>query len=503
MIDDNQKRILFKCNLHLPVLSHSSSSFTYETFPSEFENNKRQAKSKCCLAAVGYLHKAGQLDDHLRLNRPEREVRVVRKAAPIDQKRVEKTLIKSVPDCLTVSNIGALTGSSVQLFMYKIEVQIDWEALSFLPVVTQEAVKAFLQLGIALLTPLPDEVTGYQNFILPHSNLAISYCYVPYCDHLPRLLDKNQLYEMMRFHRAVCNLQADSSAGLDAYIATEDLTLSSIDFEKLLKQWSVSSNGSFYIFFPVLSDRHMSIAEEVEYWNECSTKAHGLVHNLNVIAHSTYSELMTRDFVPMITLAQYLEENNAIEEGGLLVTSTGRNLFLYSPNEVVEQPRTLSDISHKDLSYAKYYARKSPYFEAVINSLMQNSNGTHCLCNVKELSGKMTLIDLFELSNTNKIEQADLEEGEEIVEPASSAKNNDAKYIVPELCQVVGQSDWYFMSLVLPCLAHRVHTLLLATEARNYLNSLLPEGGLEEMALRDVLESLTPRRAKESYSNER
>jgi hypothetical protein len=78
-------------------------------------------------------------------------------------------------------------------------------------------------------------------------------------------------------------------------------------------------------------------------------------------------------------------------------------------------------------------------------------------------------------------------------------------HVVPELCRPMGDCRWYYLSLVLPSVTHRVQSLLLGCEARQFLNteSLTANCSTGQPSLSSVLRAITPKMCLEDFDSER
>lgn len=499
--EDGTKSTLFQCDLHLPIFSNDfSSAIDAVEFKSEYRNSKSKARSQSCLKAVEYLHTvAGVLDDHLRLIRPVEEIlhqRTVPFSVPNsneDDTDATDVFIKQVPDCMRNRvGRGYSSWAGTKMYLYKLEVQTVGNALEGLSFQTRQCINAMQQVGIALLEPLCDDVLEYNNIIFPHSNTNMSYRYVPYKSHAFELT-REEVHAMMQFHRAVMCLQTDHThaedfEGFAALQASTERDPSMYD--NLLGSWNSGTNTAFYIVFPVKPDDLDSTSINVDYVHTCAQQAHVLVHNLFVLTHNNAGQASAKDFQPAHRLSDCAESD-------MLVTSEGKNLFTTSSmlNSTAAKVKLLTR-GPFGTSYANYFSQRNSHFEEVIRNRLGDPN--HFLTPVLALSGKLTLIDIFELHNTATEQDSEVQVG-------LVSNCEQVQYVIPELSQVLGPSLFYFMSLVLPSVMHRLCTLLVAKDCRDTIGKR-HDGDrtvIESMPLALVLQAITPKRALEMMSYER
>jgi hypothetical protein len=172
------------------------------------------------------------------------------------------------------------------------------------------------------------------------------------------------------------------------------------------------------------------------------------------------------------------------------LTPDGKSVVRVIPEPSLEDVKCLSSAlnsnscSDVEKTFADHFKSKHcREFHDVIDRLSENSN--HKLIYVNTLVKKYRKVrDL--LSNKKvKIKKS-------------------VQYYIGEFCYPIGVSFWYYFSIYLPAVVHRIQSLFLADEARSFFNrknSLSSK--FQHPSISNILSAITPNLALEKINSER
>eukprot|EP00981_Chlorochromonas_danica_P004706 scaffold946_cov171-Ochromonas_danica.AAC.6 len=480
--DDSQ----FRCTITLPKKANIPA------IVSDPRPKKIAAKGHAAVLAVGELHRMGKLDDHLRIPisiKPYSAYPVSsikkedKRAATYGVPDMMNVQIKSVPDNLISS--PAFDGNLYVVFMYYFRVEISKER-EILHWKTRKQIQAIESVGFAFAQPLSSRMMDQASQIFFRNMDSDLQALLRICEYRScrQLLSREELAVMQHFHRCVFSLQIKEMMEPDG---TKDFLKCvgdvKVDFSVCdSEEWTKSGGGAWYTVFPVQTNT--SSLSFVDHLTAAATEAHFLVHNLCVVGNNNARQLKSVDFFP----ATHQSVQDISEKDDLLFTSSGCNLLLWSKehNQNTSELLKLTDqLPNLDFTYLEHFSKRSDLFKELIDRLAADES--YRLTRVFQVSGKLTFNDLLKADRLKE---------------KSSPFN-----VVLEGCQILGSANLYYMSLVLPSMAHRIKSLLLAEETAGWVESVISARSetliprfMNDMTL--MLKAITPKLAFEHQHSE-
>eukprot|EP00981_Chlorochromonas_danica_P014153 scaffold7439_cov168-Ochromonas_danica.AAC.5 len=446
----------FTDTLTLPAEKAHLSAFT-----SDHRGSKISAKGHATVLAERELHSLGRLDEGC--SSPSSGVP--------DMINVQ---IKSVPDIL--SGRASITNEQIILYLYVFRVDIKIDAKDSLSWKTRKQIEAVESVGFAFVQPLSAEIMEQAPRIF-FQNLdkdIIACLTITEYESCKHALTRIEFKAMVLFHQSIFCLQINEMNDPDSL---DGFMSNSMDCAIKHLKCSKCSVGAFLFAFPLPNNSSKSFGKHLI---SAAKEARLLVYNLCVLARNKEKAIRTRKFFP-VTPCSMREVHN---KGDLLISSTGCNLLYCGKehNQNLSQQRRLSDeMPNSHITYREHFAKRNMQFSSLINHLSKDPN--YRLANSLPVSGKLSLNDLLK--------------------PSPAKEKADVNHVVVlEGCQLLGNAKWYFVSLVLPGLAHRVKSLLLAEEAIQWVRGKVEnnQSAINDIAL--MLEAITPKMAFEHQNNE-
>lgn len=467
---------LFKCTLMWPQKAR------LPPITSEYRSQKMAAKGHAAILAVRELHRLGKLDDHLRIPMPirlpnnannmvDRESRL---SSPSGVPDVINVQIKCVPDCLLAS--PSRDGKHFTLYLYSFHVNaaenLSWKI--------RKQIEAVESVGFAFCRPLSSKMMKQApRMFFQNLNDDIKACLtIREYGSYKRELTKRELTAMMHFHQCLFCLQIDemkSPDSLDSFMSYS--TVNSIDYSALdMTKWAESSGGAWFVAFPLPDDSSKSFEKHLI---SAAQEAHFLIYNLCVLARNNEQQMKTRNFFPVTPCSV----RDLDKRDDLLVSSTGRNLLFCGKehNQNYSELSRLNDrIPNSNVTYREHFAKRNTEFLSLIDRMGEDPN--YRLAKSFPVTSILTLHDLLKASHAKE-----------------KSEIND---VVLEGCQLLGNAKWYYVSLILPGLAHRIKSLQLAEEALDWATAKVSNKfDFEDIAL--MLEAITPKLALEHLNSEK
>jgi hypothetical protein len=523
----------FSCNFALPLFIPQSSRF----FCSPQVKSKKLAKGLVCVAAVAQLHRLGKVSDHLTVvesitsdestysmedhlastdyllevtDRGE-EAEGASDQAMDSERHIS---VKTVPDCLlSINNKYSQytpNDSSKLLYLYCLA-PVPSDSPSSSPNISfAHWSSAAAQMGIALQRAVPPEVTTCDIPLSLFKDVSMTF-------RLQLLGEKRcsaeEVRQMQRFHRAVAVIDGASDGELSNHTPHDS-------------EWSQSSNGAWFLIYPAPVHAQcvamMTERDSAAFLTHLGERADGacrLARNLTLARRDEFLPLSPLDIAG---LSRKLQSSQCGGGGGgmmmsgtappnaysgLVVMDQGLRLLLVPSEEVVsgggERVSTvrLGDVM-KVVSYPTYTASEGDVNGTVTVPLTYYTHLTTSNDALKPL--------LSHLANDSQHRMLLVHEINRSASPVSLLGFNNRKaertptHVVPELCSVMGDGMWYYFSQLVPSVVYRVQSLLLASEARDFLfSNSCNTNNYKLPSLPLLLSALTPKMCLEGIDSER
>jgi dsRNA-specific ribonuclease len=451
----NEYPPLFRCSILLPghIPSHLRCIVGAD------RSSKAWAEGSTALECIKQLHIAGILDDQFNIN--EEVIYGAKKidipngmgsASSLTQDKLAS--IKIVPDLMVVNMNPNPSLTTLYIYHFRVDLPDDHHESC---IICQMRMDGIRDASLAYARPLPEDLL---NLSFP---TTIEGCAGPQL-RIQYLGKKNVTIDVLnilyRYHRAVA-CWATSSLDESYCLAPQEFLQEHVDNVAGIDPsiWANSSHGVWYVAYPH-SAFHITEEESLKlHLSTCATDAEILVHNLWIL------EKLKRS-------------------ADLSITSKSN-----APSSWL---RTLD--SHQLPGYLVTKGRSQ--ISLVVACDSDSSTASRNL-HLHWISSRLSLLPLFM----------------HCAEPSSSyhKESHLNVYSTPEEnFTVLGHGKWYFLGLMLPSLAWRIQSLLLAIELRDFLKNRIRahdpscEVISNELPSADaMLEALTPRRCQELIQFER
>ena len=435
----------------------------------------------------------------------------------LDDKDCRLTL-KTVSDILISSNSSL---ESKCYYFYNLEISQECDLSSKARGSNKDELKHSIEslngLGFVLQHKISDEILKLESELYLHDmilKLRVVHigtrCNLPVAD----------LTQMQRFHKAILCLEDENASGITEFLSMAFVfnDLQPAEGARVSKymddcQWTASSNCAWYLVYPIditMKDEFKEHGHCYDslYLAKCADEAQVLVHNLRLV-----SELDTKTIgiVPIEESCASLAQN---QWDGLLILANNISLCFVS-NDSKENRKTLRDtlktrpvkvktailtpsdpvsanssvekITVADqttasavpsakrrfatmvqTTYADHLRLKRPHLTAAIEAHLLDPNHRLIAANqVSTLSAHTLLLAPVAevlMNNANWVKRNSV-----------NAIRVERIHFIAEQCRPIGVKRWFYSSRLFPSIFHRIHSWLLAEEARNLMNRLIAQ----------------------------
>jgi hypothetical protein len=587
-LDQQPSLCRFEVTLYLPIYL-VPTPFVKEG------SNKSIVKGQVAIQAIKYLHQQKLIDDSLQPIRTksaksesagcDREETINTGEVAIEQEEIElehvdeegdasddvessnmiKVPVKVLPDCFSIYT----RKNDDQYYVYHIHFQHVPNINQATPLLKEiYQFEAMKNIGIITRSLLPDIVSSS---LLPFSlkgYYANTHMYFSLIEK--RSFSTQELALAQAYHRGICGLQAPlevTSRLVQNQYGFYSIPFSQNDHNMLSyctyqneDVWSQSSNGMWYIIFPIAHNAISTQQVTSAYWSipylvRCVDEITMMTLNFAVIAKNEQASINTDICVPLPTnvidehsLDEYVENRYV----GNIVTTNGRNLLTCNSMDRKDTRlltdsmngsrkkvssmaiATLSDGSgaiavNKPQSKAnkrfidQFYAKRGEASKAYLSNFFSHSNEngiSFATASAEEdgetlfrmmlykgysIDGRLSSIDVFDTFHTATDVELDATSATakkaskktKLATPVSAGE----VYLYPAFCLPIGKISHLYLSLVLPLVMYRLTNACLAAELHNKLfqNPFSAKDSLYPL----ILQAMSTKRINNRINSER